>query len=316
MNFTNSYVDTERYSGTDDLKAFYREFGLDGIELMRSGGDELGIITPDDVIGVHMRYFTAWMDLWTGNENRLLEEYGDYAAVESYFGGKTKDALTSAFRNNLDFSSKVSPEYLVFHVSECHIKEAMRRQFYYSDEQVIDAAAELVNSFASSIEGSPWLLFENLWYSGLNMQNPDLTRRLLENVEYKNAGVMLDIGHLLNCNTALRTVDDGVDYIHRILDSFGDLSFMKGMHLHQSLSGECAEKFKLEWDSQDGTYMERNLAVLPYIFQIDTPQPFASARVNELIKRITPEYLVLEFLSGDRDEHAGMLRKQVSYLNF
>ena len=37
MNFTTSTYDTDRYKDNADLKAFYREMGFDGLELMRIG---------------------------------------------------------------------------------------------------------------------------------------------------------------------------------------------------------------------------------------------------------------------------------------
>jgi hypothetical protein len=314
MNFSTAWFDTERYSGNADLKTFYRSFGLDGLEVIYGGEDKDNLIAAEDVIGVHLRYFTAWMDLWKGNTKRLLEEYGDYGEIERFYGGRTSAALTEAFRHNLKFAASMSPEYLVFHVSDCLLSEAMLRRFYYSEEAVVDAAIELVNTIGEYIEGSPLLLFENLWYSGLTMLAPRLAARLLEETHYPHTGVMLDTGHLLNTNTSLRTIDEGVDYIHSVLDQYSDLSFIKGVHLHQSLSGAYSEALMKSWVPDEGSYSERRLAVLPHIFQIDTHQPFASERVSALLDRIQPEYLVLEQISSSRDEHERNLKEQMRYL--
>ena len=314
INFTTSEFDTGRYSDNADLKAFYGELGFDGLEVTRYGDNKDGIVRSDDIISIHMRYFTSWMDLWTGNEQRLLSEFGDYGTIQQAFGGTTREALTNAFIDNLDAPPDASPEYLVFHVSECLLADSMLRQYHYDSGEVIDATIELVDSFSDAIQGSPALLFENLWYSGLDMLEPSLTYRLLEEVKYSNAGIMFDIGHLLHTNTALRTIDEGVDYIHKTLDLYDDLSFIRGVHLHQSLSGEYAEEQKRAWTPDTGSYGDRKLAVIPHIYKIDTHQPFASERVNELIERIQPEYLVLEQMSADRFEHVRKLKEQLRFL--
>jgi hypothetical protein len=256
------------------------------------------------------------MDLWTGNEQRLMNEFADYDAVFQTFGGTTREAITQFFVDNLNAPPYVLPEYIVFHVSECQLAEAMLRQYHYSSEAIIDASIELVDSLSGAIKGSPLLLFENLWYPGLSMLEPNLTFKLLEKIKYTNAGVMLDIGHLLNANISLQTIDEGVDYINEVLDMYGDLSFIKGIHLHQSLSGNYAKELMLNWTPSEGSYTERRYAVIPHVFQIDTHRPFASKRVNELIERIQPEYLVIEQMSGDRFEHALNLEEQLRYLEF
>ena len=314
MNFTTSIYDTERYADNADLKSFYRELGFDGLELMRVGIDEKGIVKADDVIGIHIRYLTAWMDLWTGDTQRLLSEFGDYETVKQVYGGTTREVVTKMYIDNLNALPAATPEYLVLHVSECLLAEAMLRRYHYNCEAVINATIECVNSFSGTIQNSPVLLFENLWYSGLDMLKPDLTYKLLEKVQYPYTGVMLDIGHLLNTNTSLRTIDEGVDYIHKVLDMYGDLSFIRGIHLHQSLSGAYSEELMRTWVSPEGNYNERRYVVIPHIFKIDTHQPFASNRVNELIGRIKPKYLVIEQMSSDRFEHGRNLKEQLRYL--
>ena len=314
INFTTSIYDTERYSDNGDLKSFYLQLGFDGLELMRVGIDEKGIVSAGDVIGLHIRYLTTWMDLWTGNTHRLLDEFGDYETVKQTYGGITREAVTQMYIDNLNAPPAANPEYLVFHVSECQLAESMLRQYHYSSEAVIDATIEIVDIFSGTIQNSPVLLFENLWYPGLDMLEPDLTYKLLEKVQYPSTGVMLDIGHLLNTNTALRTIDEGVDFVHKVLDMYSDLSFIKGIHLHQSLSGEYAKELILSWVPPDGSYNERRIAVIPQVFKIDTHKPFASERVNELIGRIKPEYLVLEQMSPDRFEHERNLVEQLQYL--
>jgi hypothetical protein len=314
MNFTTSRFDTQRYENNEDLKNFYRGFGLDGVELMVVGEDEKGIVKPEDAVGSHMRYFTGWMDLWTGNTERLIAEFGNFDEVEQAYAGKAPEALSASYRANVEASAAYSPEYYVFHVSECQLNEAMNRNFYYTSESVINETIKLVNSFSGMIGKDSYLLFENLWYPGLDMLDPALTQRLLEGIDCEKVGVMLDTGHLINTNNDIRTIDSAVDYINFALDAYSDLSFIKGIHLNLSLSGEYAENLMATWKPSEGTYNERKYAVMPHIYNIDPHHSFSTPKIKEVIERVSPDYLCLEFLSSDRASHAKILEEQLSYL--
>lgn len=315
MNITTCAEDTDRYRDVADLRRFYRSYGLDGLEVLEAGPDEKGIIRPEDAIGVHLRYFSGWMDLWTGNQKRLLEEFQQPKNWRNTYGGDDKTAIIEAYRKNIRFANTMSPEYLVFHVSECTMAESMLRKYHYTDEQVCDAVIELLNQVTDSIKGQPWLLLENLWYPGLTMERPEIVRRLLDGVKYPKTGVMLDTGHLMHTNCDLQTIDQAVDYIHTILDRYEDLSFIKGIHLHQSLSGTYAKDCMANWKQVEGSYQEQMWAVMGHIFTIDTHRPFQSKRIWELLDRMPIlEFLCLEQISGTREEHAGYLAEQMRYL--
>lgn len=312
MNITTYEDDLGRYRDRADLEAFYCSFGLDGLELMEGQPDRRGLLTAENVVGAHLRYDSAWMDFWLGNLDRLTAEFGSLEAAYAHFGGSTRQALVGKFQNNLNFFIPYQPEYLVLHVSDCTMAESMLRNYHYTGSQVIDAAAQLVNGL--EIPGQPWLLFENLWYPGLNMLEPELIPRLLEQVQYPKTGVMLDVGHLLHTNPDLKTDDQAVDYIHRVLDRYDDLSFIRGIHLHESLSGPVIRRCMESWRPTEGTYQQRMWEVMGHIFEIDTHQPFRSPRIREILERIQPDYLVWEQISATRTDHARTLAQQQAVL--
>lgn len=315
MNITTCSEDTDRYANRSDLQQFFRSYGLDGLEVLEAGPDEVGLIHADDTIGVHLRYYAGWMDFWMEDQQRLLAEYQQPENWIQTYGGETKDALVQAYRSNIRFANTLQPEYLVFHVSECTMAESMYRKYHYSDEQVCDAAVELLNQVTSEITGEPWLLLENLWYPGLTLERPEIVQRLLSGLNYKKVGVMMDTGHLMHTNTELKTPDDAVDYIHDILNRYEDLSFIKGIHLHQSLSGALAKHLMENWTQTEGTYFQQLWAVMSHIFEIDTHRPFCSYRIQEIFDRLPAlDYVCMEQISGSREEHAGYLATQVSYL--
>ena len=312
MNITTCDEDLLRFADRQDLEQFYRSFRLDGLEVLEAGPDHRGLLTADHTIGVHLRYDSAWMDFRLGDRTRLLEEFGSEAEWVRCFGGSDPDALRRSYQRNLDFAATLEPEYLVFHVSDCSMIESMRRRYHYTDEQVADAVIELLNSL--QIHGQPWLLLENLWYPGLTMLRPEIWQRLRDGLHYEKVGVMLDTGHLLHTNPALRTDDEAVDYIHTVLNRYDDLSFIRGTHLHQSLTGEYAANLQQNWQPNTGTYSERLWDVLGHIFRIDTHKPFRSPRIAEILNRVQPDYVVWEQISADRTEHSRQLAQQLHVL--
>ena len=63
MNFSISDDDTGRYRNSADLRGFYRQFGLSGLEVMPLCEDSQGLIKPDMTVGVHACCLTDWMHL-------------------------------------------------------------------------------------------------------------------------------------------------------------------------------------------------------------------------------------------------------------
>ena len=72
MNITTCLEDTARYRDRADFAQFLRRFRLDGVEIMQVGQAACGVITPQDAVGVHLRYYPGWMDFWWGDEARLM----------------------------------------------------------------------------------------------------------------------------------------------------------------------------------------------------------------------------------------------------
>ena len=62
-------------------------------------------------------------------------------------------------------------------------------------------------------------------------------------------------------------------------------------------------------------YSERMNQMFTYVFQVDLHKPFVCAGVQDLIDRISPQYLTFEFISAGREEHERMLLRQRRALN-
>lgn len=79
---------------------------------------------------------------------------------------------------------------------------------------------------------------------------------LLEQVKYPRKGIMLDIGHLLHTNTALRTEEDAVKYLREVLGRYEDLSIILGVNYHQTLEGAFIEEIKRRPEVLKGSYRD------------------------------------------------------------
>lgn len=313
FNITTSDDDLQRFDSAKDLEKMMDAF--DGVELMYFDKDEQNIIEKDRVVGLHMHFFPFWLDFWKGNEERLIKEFDTRQTWEAYYGGTDREAIIRRYKKDMEIAHQYDVEYVVFHVSEASIEESFTWNYHYSDEEVVDATAELLNELFRGEDGKIALLLENLWQPGMKFTNPSVTKRLLDQVAYPNKGIMLDTGHLLHTNTKIKTQEEGVSYIHQMLDAHGELAgCIRGMHLNQSLTGEYCEEIKKNPPPMGKTYRERYNQMFFHAFAVDKHEPFTAKGVKELVERIAPEYLTFEFITADNVQHQMYLKEQLKAL--
>lgn len=309
FNLTTSSDDMDRFSCREDLTDLMN--GFDGVELMYFDEDTRNIIPKDRVTGLHMSYFPYWIDFWNDNKKLLLREFESEEVWEQVYGGKEKDALLKRFRKDLHHAHEYGAEYVVFHVSDSTTEEFLTDSYYHSDEEIIDGTIELLNELLKDEDGSLIFLVENLWHPGFTFTRPEMTKRLLEGINYPNKGIMLDTGHLLHTNNSLRTQEEGLSYINQLLDIHGELcSYIRGIHLNQSLTGEYCGQVKANPPALPPTYAERQWLMFGHAFAVDKHLPFTCDGIDRLIERISPEYLTFEFITADSTQHREYLKAQ------
>ena len=313
FNITTSEDDLQRFESSRDLDAMMEYF--DGVELMYFGEDEKNIIGKEKVIGLHMHFFPFWLDFWNGDEKALLKEFDTKETWERYYGGSGREAIVQRYKKDLEYAHQYGVEYVVFHVSEASIEESFTWKYHHTDEEVVDATAELLNEIFKDEDGKIALLMENLWQPGLKFTDPKITKRLLDGVNYPNKGIMLDTGHLLHTDTGIKTQEEGVAYIHQMLDEHGELcKYIRGMHLNQSLTGDYCEETKKNPPKMGATYSERYTQMFFHAFAVDKHEPFTCPGVKEMVERISPEYLTFEFITADNVQHQKYLQQQLKAL--
>lgn len=309
INLTTCEQDLDRFPDRAALRA--QCAGFDGIELLCCDEDTRGLIEPAQVTGLHMCYYPYWLDLWNGDMDACLREFGTRENMIAYYGGEGREALLSRFRQDLAYAARYGAEYLVFHVSDAGIEESFTGRYRHSDEEVADATCALINELFAGREEGPLLLLENLWQPGLTMTRPEIARRLIDGIAYKRTGFMLDTGHLMHTELSLRTQEEGLAYIHRRLDALGELAeSIRGIHLNQSLTGEYVRRVQTCPPPLSPDYETRAMQMLRHAFQIDLHQPFTCAGVDALIRRVAPDYLTYEFISGSATEQRTLLDRQ------
>ena len=301
FNLTTDPEDMRRFRDSSDLLALMD--GFDGVELLCFEPAPEGIIPPGRVIGLHMCFFPYWLDLYNMDKPALFREFGPETECRKYYSGSSPDALFRRFRSDIENAKGYGAEYVVFHVSDASIEESFTRAYRHKDAEVIDAACEILNALFADEDGTLILLLENLWQPGLTFTDPEMTKRLLDGIDYPNKGIMLDTGHLLHTNTKLRTHEEGLMYIHEMLDRHEGLAdAVRGVHLHQSLTGVYSERMMALPPPKDAPYAERNMQAFFHACAVDKHEPFTCPGVRGLIERISPEYLTYEFFSKDAQD--------------
>lgn len=310
INLVNYDSELERFADKEDLVKFYSKYGIDGIELQKVQGLQEQYLHQDMIIGVHLPFFSTWVDFYKGDMDKVLKEYGTMEVVEQIYGGTDKTALLKVYHEQLEFADRIGAKYVVFHVCDVSIEESFTGRFIHSDEEVIDASCSLINELLDNKTYQFDFLMENLWWPGLNYKNPLMTKRLMDGVNYKKKGLMLDTGHLMHTNQELKTSEDALEYVRAVIKEHGSLKdYIKGIHHNQSLTGERAKRMSTSKVELKKDYWDRMYQVYEYIFQLDEHKPFVCKGMKEFLEEMNPQYLTYELITRNREEHETYLKQ-------
>ena len=304
------------YAGWDDLRRELDELGCDGIEGIW-GGEELPRDIPAGLVtGYHLTFFHDWLDLYREDRAALERKFGSMENVRAFYGGTTRETLLAAYRADLERAAALKPEYVVFHVSDVSVEEGYTYRWFHSHEEVIDTSVEVINALLAGRDWPFVFLVENQWWPGFTFTDPRLTGRLLEGIKFEDKGILLDTGHLMNTCPDLRTQEEGAAYISAMLDAHGDSAkLVKGVHLHQSLSGEYVYAHTgFLPDGLPDDPVERFGASYRHIQRIDRHEPWSDPAVLSLLERISPRWVTHELSAKDRVKRAEAVRRQSALL--
>ena len=314
VNLSNDPSDTDGLLGGSRarLQGFLHRHNLAGIEFMCCAPWDRSFHAPEMIRGFHLWFWPNWLDFWLGDEEALLREYGSQEKIELYFG-TSRQAWLAKWQANFRQAAECGAEYAVFHVTQARNSEIRCRRFAHSSAQVIEAVLEFINQLAELLPPKLTLLYENLWWQGLTLLEPDLVRQLLQYTRH-DCGIMLDTGHLMNTNLELRNEHEAVEYVLKVVDGLGELSDkIYGIHLHQSLSGKFVQA-----ERQKHPLLEFGISaqeLMDYVLRVDQHQPFATAEVRRIVEAVCPHWLVHEFVPTDFADWEAKLAKQQKALH-
>jgi len=319
MNISNSLYDLEKYGGQwDQFEEFLNKHKLDGIELILYKDRYLDKIDPKHLIGLHLRYFPTWLEFYNNDQKALLEMYDSKEAIKDYYGGLKPNALVDVFKKEYTSAKELGVEYMVYHVGHVTNADAFSFEFDYTDQAVLDATADLVNQ-AFNQDSDIHLLFENLWWPGMNLLDQEKTKNFLDKINYKKKGIMLDLSHLMITNPNLKTPREATDYILEKIHELGELKeYIKGIHLNMSLSGEYIKEdhlIKYKDISKMANGFEKYQKIVDHIKRIDQHLPYNDSSIHEIITLVNPEYIVFEFSAKSYEEIDEYIHEQNKTLN-
>lgn len=344
-----------QYDSSEELLNFISNYNIDGFEIICCGEESSNKIPSNKIIGYHLGFFSYWIDLWNFNPQRLIQEFGDSKTCLEFYGinfedftkkfisfewdlkNYSKETLCNIqkylrnhivcyFKNDCDNANKMNVEYVVFHVSNVSIYETITYELEHDDKTIIDASIEIINQVLENSSYTFEFLIENLWWNGLNFKNPKNSLLLLESINYKKKGFVLDVGHLLNTNINLEDEISAMEYLHNIIDNHTEffqtknmnfIENIKAIHLHQSLSGKYVTNHLQNirhplFDGKDIDFYEKFKILYDHVLKIDTHSPIVFKGTLDFIKKLNPSFLIFEITENNVQKLKPLLDSQLS----
>lgn len=304
----HDYVNQLEATGKS-LPEYIKYLGLDGIEHLVYSKEAPSPSFEESSVGAHLAYWPYWLGFWNNDRLRLKRQFKSAKERNTcYFGALNKDEWLSVIQQNLIAAAAVKPEYMVWHVSEADVQETYTFDFQYSDSEVLEATAEVFNTVSMAIPSHITVLFENLWWPGLRLTDPEQVKKFFGQIQRKNVGIMLDTGHLMNTNPDLRNEEEAADYICRTVENLGEMAeLIQGVHLSCSLSGNYQKSFAREYNRHT-TFAE----MYKHIVKIDQHQPFRTKAARRILDFVRPKYVTHEMIYSTLSELEEKLKIQLS----
>ena len=294
------------------IERFLQENSLHGLELMKWQNPPANPIPKEKVIGRHLIFFPMWLDFWKSDPRALIRQFDNEENCFRYYNAKSRQEFIENYQRDLTDASEMGVEYVVFHVSHILVEDTYSRNFPYSDDEVVEAFVEMINEILEGVKIGYTLLFENHWFPGLTFLDKKPAERLLSGVHYPDKGFVLDIGHLMNTNTQIKTEKDAVRYTLDVLDNLdGAAQHIKAIHLNSSITDEYVRK-ALENDQYNphDDFDTRLIAAMQHVCKMDPHNPFEHPDITKVIDAVQPRFLVFELASNTFEELQTGVRKQ------
>ena len=317
LNITDFFTNEENEKM---MKYYCSNYNFKGFELIKFDLQKDNIPLKNLITGYHMRFFPMWIDLYLEKYEMLKEKFKEKQEIFYWCGGNSREELIEYYKKELRTAEKLGVEYVVFHACYVDDEGSLVYEFQYSDKEVLQNVAAMLNEIFDEKEYGFKLLLENLWWPGLRLTSREEIEFLLENIKYKNIGFMLDTGHMLNNEPKLRTADEGIEYIEKNIAEIGELKdYIKGVHLNFSLSGKYLTE-AIERHENSTIEREKTLKnIYSHVSQIDQHLPFEDERIIGILESLSLDWVVYEFIyygNGDLEKKVKCQDLILKELNF
>jgi hypothetical protein len=325
MDFSIHSSDLNRFSNQwEGLKDYLNEQKIEGIELL------IGYDTPSKEIpinlvkSVHLPFWVTWLEVWRKGEEAAKAYFPNCSAVQlqSICGGRNSHEMIATQKKLWQYAAHFQARHAVVHAAHVELEHTFTRDFTYKSSEVLNSFAELLNQTAQQFgNGEPpvTLAIENLWWPGLDFLFPAEVDDFASRIEFSNWNFILDTGHLMNTNIALRCEDEAIDFVLNRISRLSKDARQKiqSLHLNLSLSGEYQSKqvrkgLPGDWHKMSST--KQYSSARNHVLKIDQHLPFQTERVKEIVSEIAPQLVVHEFITKSLEEYSQKLHQQLKGL--
>ena len=269
------------------IQAFVQEQGLQGIELYLSKDITAYEAWQKVVVGLHLPFWGGLVPLYENDQEELHKQFPTEEALRANYGATSWAEFVANFRSLLKLANNYKPKYVVWHVQESSFEEDFTFSFKYSNMDSLRVNIELYKAVADVLDPEIEVLFENLWWPGLTLRNPEEVAYFLQQLQGYNVGIMLDTGHLLNTTLDVHNQEEAVAFLMKTVLALGPYRhYIKGLHLSLSLSAAYRSTCSKVYDPQvtlDDFYKHIGL--------IDEHRPFAEPGISKLLELVQPKYI-------------------------
>ena len=119
------------------------------------------------ILGYHLIFYPDWLDFYRDDRAALKQKFGSLEVTASFYGGLGPDTLLEQYRADLRRAVNLGARYVVFHVSDVSLEEGYTYRWLHTNQEVIDAAVEVVNLILGEERWPFEFLVENQWVARL-----------------------------------------------------------------------------------------------------------------------------------------------------
>ena len=309
----------DSFIGWDTLNQQLKELGIDGLDGVWIPTEKNPSLPRDMLLGSHVFMRPDWLDFVQDNKKELRRRIGTKEQVRQAYGGNAEQIMLN-WMFSIHDAIQSGARFVSLDIFNVTYEECQSYEWRHDDEAVMKAAATLINLILRNVEPTFDFLVENTWWPGFRFTEPEKTEFLLSRIEYPRKGIMLNTSRLMNTNPALRTQEEGVEYICDKIKEHGELAkSILGLRLSQSLSGEWVDQLiRTDNATKQITGLpdfEQAEDIIHYnIGIVDQRLPWTVPEAAKIVEAVKPNYLVHSPRIDAKHPELSAVRQQISAL--